>query len=130
DVAQKVARGVSVDVTMGFANVIWQGDANARAIQCLEHAASPPLALNVTGLERVSIRSLAQRFGELLGCPPIITGTEAPTAWVWDATRSYELFGPPTVSLEEMIEATARWVGQGGATLGRPTHFETTDGRF
>ena len=130
DVAQKVARGVPVDVTMGFANVIWQGDANARAIQCLEHAASPPLALNVTGLERVSIRSLAQRFGELLGCPPIITGTEASTAWVWDATRSYELFGPPTVSLEEMIEATARWVGQGGATLGRPTHFETTDGRF
>lgn len=130
DVAQKVARGVPVDVTMGFANVIWQGDANARAIQCLEHAASPPLALNVTGLERVSIRSLAQRFGELLGRPPVITGTEAPTAWVWDAMRSYELFGPPTVSLEEMIEATARWVGQGGATLGRPTHFETTDGRF
>ena len=130
DVAQKVARGVPVDVTMGAAHVIWQGDANARAIQCLAHTATPPLALNVTGIERVSIRSLALRFGELLEREPIITGKEGATAWLWDAARSYELFGPPTVTLEEMIAATAQWVRQGGATLGRPTHFETTDGRF
>jgi len=78
----------------------------------------------------VSIRRLAQRFGDLLGREPIICGKESATAWLWDATRSYELFGPPTVTLEEMIEATAQWQRQGGATLGKPTHFETTDGRF
>jgi nucleoside-diphosphate-sugar epimerase len=130
DVAQKVAQGLPVDVTMGTVNVIWQGDANARAIQSLAHAASPPLALNVTSTERVSIRSLAQRFAELLKREPIIAGNEGATAWLWDATRSYELFGPPTVSLAEMVEATAQWVRQGGATLGKPTHFETRDGRF
>ena len=130
DVATKVAQGQPVDVTMGAANVIWQGDANARAIQCLAHAASPPVALNITGLERVSIRWLARRFGELLGRTPIFAGNEGPTAWLWNAARSYELFGPPAVSLEEMIEATARWVRQGGQTLGKPTHFETVDGRF
>ena len=130
DVASKVAQGLAVDVTMGAAHVIWQGDANARAIQCLAHTASPPPALNVTGLERVSIRWLAMRFGELLGHEPIVIGKESSTAWLWDAARSYELFGPPTVTLEEMIEATAHWQRQGGATLGRPTHFETTDGRF
>jgi nucleoside-diphosphate-sugar epimerase len=130
DVAQKVAQGLPVDVTMGAANVIWQGDANARAIQCLAHASSPPVALNVTGLERVSIRELAQRFGELLDRPAEITGTESPIAWIWDASRSYDWFGPPRVSLEEMIEATAQWVRQGGATLSKPTHFEITDGRF
>jgi nucleoside-diphosphate-sugar epimerase len=130
DVAQKVAQGLPVDVTMGAANVIWQGDANARAIQCLSHAASPPVALNVTGLERVWIRQLAERFGELLGCPPIVTGTESPTAWVWDAARSYEWFGPPTVSLNEMIQATAQWLQRGGVTIGKPTHFEVTDGKF
>ena len=130
DVATKVARGEPVDVAMGAANVIWQGDANARAIQCLAHTASPPVALNVTGLERVSIRSLAQRFGELLDRAPIITGQESNTAWLWDAARSYELFGPPTVSLDEMIAATAQWVRQGGATLGKPTHFEVRDGQF
>ena len=130
DVAQKVARGEPVDLTMGVAHVIWQGDANARAIQCLAHTASPPVALNVTGIDRISIRDLARRFGERLGREPIFTGAESADAWIWDASRSYELLGPPSVSLDEMINATAAWLRLGGATLGKPTHFETTDGRF
>jgi nucleoside-diphosphate-sugar epimerase len=130
DVAQKVAQGAPVDVTMGYANVIWQGDANARAIQCLEHVSSPPGALNVTGREKISIRSLAERFGELLGRKPVIVGQEAPTAWLADASRSFELLGPVTVTLDEMIAATAHWVKCGGATLGKPTHFDSRDGKF
>lgn len=130
DVAEKVARGEPVDVSMGAANVIWQGDANARAIQCLQHTSTPPLALNVTGLEPVRIRTLAQRFGELFGKQPVITGSEGPVAWLFDARKSYELFGPPTVTLDEMIEATANWVRLGGQTLGKPTHFEVRDGSF
>jgi nucleoside-diphosphate-sugar epimerase len=130
DVASKVLQGLPIDMTMGTANVIWQGEANARAIQCLAHAATPPTVLNITGIERVSIRSLAQRFGELLDREPILTGTESETAWHWDASRSYELFGPPTVSLKEMIEATAHWQRHGGAMLGKSTHFEVRDGNF
>jgi len=130
DVARKVAEGRPVDVTMGVTNFIWQGDANARAIQCLERTAAPPVALNVTGLQRVSIRDLAARFGKLLARAPVITGSEAPTAWIWDASRSYEWFGPPLVSLDEMIQATAQWIRRGGATLDKPTHFEVRDGKF
>ena len=130
DVAQKVAAGQPVDVTMPAANVIWQGDANARAIQCLAHTASPPVALNVTGLERVATRWLAERFGKLLGRAPVIAGEESGSAWLFDASHSYDLFGPPAVSIEEMIEATAGWVQCGGATLGKPTHFEVRDGQF
>nr|MDQ3624724.1 epimerase [Verrucomicrobiota bacterium] len=99
-------------------------------IECLAHTATPPRPLNVTGREKVSIRELAARFGELLGKQPAIVGTEAPTAWLVDASQSFELFGPVTVSLEEMIEATARWVQAGGDTLGKPTHFDSRDGRF
>lgn len=130
DVAQKVASGLPVDVTMGAANVIWQGDASARAIQCLAHTSSPPMALNVTGIERVMIRDLALRFGKRLGKTVSIAGQEGEMAWIWDAARSYELFGPPLVSLDEMIDATATWIEQGGATLGKPTHFEVQDGQF
>jgi len=130
DVATKVATGKPIDVSMGVVNVIWQGDASARAIQCLAHTASPPVALNVTGLDRVSIRWLAQRFEKLLEREPIITGKEGDTAWHWDASRSYDLFGPPRVSLDSMINATADWVRRGGSLLGKPTHFETTDGQF
>lgn len=130
DVADKIVRGEPVDVTMGWANVIWQGDANARAIQCLDHVGVPPVALNVTGLTPISIRDLAVRLGERLGRPPILTGQEAATAWLLDASQSYAWFGPPTVSLDEMIDATAEWVRLGGASLGKPTHFEVRDGQF
>ena len=130
DVARSVAAGRAVDVTTGWVNMIWQGDANARALQSLAHTATPPLTLNVTGRERVSIRELAHRFGGLLGRPPVIIGSEAPAAWLADATRSFELFGPVAVTLNDMIEATADWVRRGGATLGKATHFESRDGRF
>ncbi|WP_113958596.1 NAD-dependent epimerase/dehydratase family protein [Roseimicrobium gellanilyticum] len=130
DVARKVASGQPVDVSMGAVHVIWQGDANARAIQSLAYTSNPPLALNATGLERVSVRWLAGRFGELLGKEPIISRTEGERAWLWDASRSYEWFGPPEVSLEEMMQATAQWLRQGGATINKPTHFEATDGKF
>ncbi|MDB5390572.1 MAG: dependent epimerase/dehydratase family protein [Planctomycetaceae bacterium] len=130
DVAQKVYRGLPVDVSMGYVNVIWQRDANARAIQCLDFTSSPAAILNVTGRQRVSIRELAQQFGRLFGREPQITQHEAPTALLSDATRSFDLFGPVTVSLDEMVTATANWVSLGGRSLGKPTHFETRDGQY
>ena len=130
DIATRVMSGTPVDVSMGVVNVIWQGDANARAIESLAHTSSPPTVLNVTGLERVSVRELAIRFGNLLHRAPVIVGSESDKAWVWDASRSYELFGPPTVSLDEMMIATSHWTLSGGASLGKPTHFEVTNGQY
>lgn len=130
DVARKVWDGEPLDLTMGHVNVIWQGDANAQAIQCLEHAASRPFVINITGPETVSVRALAQRFGEVFEREPIFFGAEGPTAWLSDASRARQLFGPPSVNLEEMILWVAQWVRQGGHTLNKPTHFETRDGNF
>jgi nucleoside-diphosphate-sugar epimerase len=130
DVAQKVWNEEPFDVTMGHANVIWQGDANARALQALEVADSPAVPLNVTGPETISLRALAHRFGELFGREARITGEEAPTAWLNNAARSFQLFGYPHVALEQMIEWTAQWVQAGGSTLGKPTHFEEREGKF
>ncbi len=130
DVATKVMNGEAFDVTMGHANVIWQGDANAQAIQCLEHASSPPAVFNITGPETISLRSLAQRFGERLGKDVKINGEEAPTAWLSNSGKAQRTFGYPSVALEQMIEWVAQWVEQGGSTLGKPTHFEERDGKF
>ena len=130
DVANRVSRGEPVDISAGAVNVIWQGDANARAIQSLERTSFPPQALNVTGREHISLRWLAQRFGELLDREAILTGTKRDHGWLWDASKSYELWGPPTVSLDEMIRATAQWIQHGGENIGKPTHFENCDGRF
>jgi nucleoside-diphosphate-sugar epimerase len=130
DLALKVARGEPVDLTMGWLNCLWQGDACARAIQCLELAASPPRILNITGPEKLRIRDLAEAFGRRLGRAPILTGAEAGTAWLSDASESMRLFGPPTVSVAEMIDRIVAHVQAGGRLLDKPTHFETRDGKF
>ena len=130
DVASKVWQGKPIDVTMGHVNVIWQGDANARALQSLGLAQFPPKILNVTGRECLSVRWLAEQFGRLLGRTPIIDGKEAELAWLNNAAQSFELLGDVTVSLEQMMTATADWVKKGGVSLGKPTHFESHDGKF
>jgi hypothetical protein len=38
--------------------------------------------------------------------------------------------GPPEVPLDRLVEWTAAWVEQGGRSLGKPTKFERTDGKF
>lgn len=130
DIAVKVRDGVPIDVTMGWLNCIWQGDACARAIQSLEHAASPPRILNVTGPEKLGIRALAEEFGRRLNRAPVMVGTEAPTAWLADASESLRLFGPPKLPVSRMIELVADHVRGNGRLLGKPTHFETRSGKY
>lgn len=130
DTARRVLARHPVPLAMGFVNVIWQGDANARALQCLDLAATPADRLNLTGPDTISVRWLAERFGELLGVVPIFRDTEAPDALLSNARRSVQLFGPPTVDLEQMLRWTVEWLRRGGRELGKPTHFEARDGRF
>lgn len=130
DIALKVKLGQPVDLSMGAANVIWQGDANAQALALLAHCATPPFVLNVTGPEMVSVRRVAERFGVLFGVEPHFTGSEAPTALLNNAAHAQRLFGYPRVALHQIIEWTAAWVQEGGNMLNKPTHFEARDGRF
>ena len=67
DIAGKVFREETLDVSMGHVNLIWQGDAVAQALLSFPHTSLPASALNVTGPETVSVRYLAARFGELFG---------------------------------------------------------------
>ena len=130
DVAQKVFHRRPVDVTMGAANVIWQGDANGQALALLDHCTTPPIIRNITGPETVSIRRVAEQFGRLFGIEPILTGNEAPTALLSNAGQSQRDFGYPSVSLQQLIGWIADWVQRDGKTLNKPTHFETRDGAF
>ena len=130
DLAQKVYDGEPIDVTKGYANMIWQRDANAQVIQCLGHAATPPFVINLTDHNIRSTRDLANRFGELLGKTPKIVGKESKTAWVCDASKAQALFGSPTVNVDQMMIWLADWVKRGGASLNKPTHFEARDGKF
>ena len=130
DIAEKVYAEEPISLEMGNVNVIWQGDANAVALRAFAHCQSPPLILNVTGPETVSVRSLASCFATLFNKSPRFEGNEAPTALLSDASRCHQLFGYPRVSLGQMIEWVAEWVRIDGATLRKPTHFEVRDGKF
>jgi nucleoside-diphosphate-sugar epimerase len=130
DVALKVACGECVDLRMGYVNCIWQGDANAAALRCLALASVPPVVLNVTGPEKLSVRDLAQRFGRLLGRQPSFAGEEQPTALLSDASLAAARLGSPPTAVDAMIEGVAAWLRRGGRTLDKPTHFETRDGSF
>ena len=130
DIARKVWNGEPVDVSMGHVNLIWQGDANAAALRCLELCSAPPAVLNVTGPGIASTREVALRFGELMGRKVQLTGTESPTAYLSNASRAHELLGKPAISVNQMIAWVAEWVMMGGRSLGRPTHFEVKDGRY
>jgi nucleoside-diphosphate-sugar epimerase len=130
DIGQKVFDRQPIDVTMSHVNVIWQGDANSVALRSFGLAQSPPAILNVTGPETVPVRWIARKFGERFGIEPTFEGAEAATALLSNAARCHRLFGYPSVTMEQMIEWVADWIGMGGATLAKPTHFERRDGRF
>ena len=130
DIATKVKRGDPVAVDLGYVNVIWQGDANRIAIEALARAAIPPLVINVTGTERLSVRTLANRFAQRFGVEAKFSGVEKTDALLSNTARMRSMFQPPETSVETMIDLVADWVEDGGPLLGKPTKFEARDGQF
>jgi nucleoside-diphosphate-sugar epimerase len=130
DIGRKVFAREPVDVRMGFVNVIWQGDANSVCLRSFERCSSPPFIVNLTGVGTLSVREIAAEFGKLFGIEPVIRGQEADTALLSNSSRMAAEFGSPQVSVPEMIDWIADWIRFGGASHGKPTHFETRDGRF
>jgi len=130
DIAQKVMNGEPVDLTMGCVNIIWQGDAVAMALCSFDYATSPPFIVNVTGPEMLSVRRVAEQFGEMIGKPVKFSGVEAPDALLSNSQLAHRLFGYPRVTVQQMMLWIGDWVMHGGEILGKPTHFETRDGKF
>jgi nucleoside-diphosphate-sugar epimerase len=130
DIATRVRAGEAIDLTTGLVNLIWQTDAVAIAIRSLDLAATPPALLNVTGTDKISVREVAIAFGQRFGCEPIFVGQQAPSAWLSDTSRAVELFGQPRHPLAWMIDTVATYLEHDGPLLGKPTHFETRDGKF
>jgi nucleoside-diphosphate-sugar epimerase len=129
DLAGTVRAGEPVDTRAAHVNAIWQGDANSYAFRGLSLCESPPLPLVVTGPDVISVRTVAERFGERFGRPVRFSGDPGP-ALLGDPSRCVSLLGPPEVDLARLLEWVASWVERGGRSLGKPTHFEATDGRF
>jgi hypothetical protein len=57
-------------------------------------------------------------------------GSEKDAAFLANAQKGLQLFGYPRVTPRQMVAWTADWISRGGATLGKPTHFEARDGKY
>jgi len=113
DVASAVWAGEPVDLRTGYANMIWQGDANAVALRALALASNPPLVLNVTGPEQSPFAPWPAVW------PPVrqnarFLGAEQPDALLSNASLAHRLFGLPRAPLAQIIAWTADWVRNGG----------------
>jgi nucleoside-diphosphate-sugar epimerase len=130
DLARKVWTGEKIDLSMGYLNTIWQGDANAIALRAFDLVGTPPFVLNVTGPEVLSVRELAEAFGRHWGKAVQFQGREAPDALLNNAAQAIERFGAPRVPTDRLVSWIADWIAEGGPLLDKPTHFEVRDGRF
>ena len=130
DIARQVHAGRPVSLSMGWFNTIWQQDANAMVLQAFPQAAVPPRILNLTGAETLRVRDVAEQLGRLMGRSVEFEGTESSSALLNNSAEAHRLFGTPLVGTGQLLELVADWVKRGGESLGKPTHFESRDGRF
>lgn len=130
EIAKSVISDTPIDLTTENVNVIWQGDANEIALRSLLHCSNPAKILNVTGPETLSVKWIAERFGELLEKTPAFINESAGTALLNNASECHKLFGYPRTTIREAIEITAQWLQQGGDLFNKETHFQERGGKF
>ena len=130
DIGRRILAGDPIDLRMGYANIVWQGDAAGQILRSLRHCTSPASPLNIGGAENSRIRDLADGLGARLGKSPVFVNAEAPDAWINDTRQAQALFGPPVVPVERMLDWTADWLLRGMPSHGKPTRYEQREGRF
>lgn len=130
EIAKSVLKEKAIDLSMGNVNVIWQNDANEYAIRSLLHCSTPAKILNITGPETISVRWLANWFGEYFNKQPVFSGTESQTALLSNAAESFHLFGYPATPLKTMMQMIAEWIGSDKQTINKPTHFQERHGNY
>ena len=130
EIAGHVRAGRPIDLTAGHVSIIWQGDAINQILRALTCCTRPTSPLNITAPEIVSVRALADGFGRRFGRPPVFAGREADTGWVMDGSRAARLFGKPVVATARMVDWVADWVERDMPAYGKPTFYDSRDGRF
>lgn len=129
EIARKVLAGEAVDLTTGWVNVIWQGDANRLALRALTVADTPAVPLNVTG-PMVRVREVAERVAHHARCTPLFTGSEQADALVANVDRLHALLPHDALPLDTLCAWAVAWIRNDGRLLAKPTKFEVRDGRF
>lgn len=130
DCAEKIMSGTPISLANPVLNCIWQGTAIENAIRALLLAESPMRTMNIVGPETLSVRSVCEKLGRLLGKTPIYACEEGDSAYIFGGGKMCETFGYPAVDAETLIEWQAQYILDGARTLNKPTHFEERKGSY
>ncbi len=130
DIGKPVREDRPVDSSVGYFNAIWQGDATAAALLSLQLTNDPPEILNVTGPETVSVEYAARKMAEIMGKKAVFKGEPGDLGYLSNASKMVKLFGPPRMTIDELIQHQAEWLSCGGKVINKPTHFEVNNGKF
>ena len=91
DIGTAVFERRPIDLRMALVNIIWQGDANSVCLRSFAHCQAPPLILNLTGPETLSVRFIAEEFGRRFNVQPIFSSEETPTALLSNAAKAHQI---------------------------------------
>ncbi len=130
DIARQVWAEQPVDLTNGYFNCNWQGDANEMILRSLALATAPASAWNLTEPETLRVREVAEQFARLFSKKVHFVNRESDTALLSNPAKLVRQLGAPSTSVKNMIEWIADWVRTGGRCLNKPTHFEVRDGAY
>jgi nucleoside-diphosphate-sugar epimerase len=100
------------------------------SLAAFDHVATPPFVLNVSGPELLSVRRVCEQLAQRMNTSVTFSGFEATDALISNGQLGHRLYGYPRTSVHQMLDYIADWVTRGGTSLGKPTHFETRDGKF
>lgn len=130
DLAQQILADTPIHLGVPQFNCVWQRYANEAALRSLLHTSPQVERLNVTGPQVGHTRRVAQMLAAALGRTVSFAGEEGKLAMLMNPAKCMAWFGTPDKTLDEMIQLQADWLLAGGRLLGKPTHFEETEGKF
>ncbi len=126
DLARMINIGENISLEMPHVNLVSQRDAIDRALRGFEVAANPPTILNVAG-PVTDVEMICNKLSEIVGKAPNFVGEKADTALIANDAFCVEQFGPYRDSVDDMIEAAAKWVLNDGEDWNLPTMFGKAD---
>ena len=131
DIGRAVWEGRTVNNSVGYFNVIWQGDVTANAVMALELCGTPCGILNVTGPKTISVEETARRMAEIMDKDVhFLKETSGDLNYLNNSSKMCELYGNPRFTTHELIVMQAEWIKNGGISIGKPTHYEVSNGKF
>ena len=70
-------------------------------------------------------------MGRIMGRPiEFVKNAAGDLSLLSNSGKMQELLGKPRIGLDDMIGLQAQWIMDGGVSIGKPTHYEVSNGKF